>query len=481
MGRTYRGSEAVNSLNRIFVLDHHGLRGSNGSEATDYSTVAAAPVDLPKPKKSWLSIDWDFSDSFAQLEKKYKKRKRPITVNFRDLVPIHSGADRSTHLLHSYPAKLLANIPIFFLNCKQLRAPGGVVLDPFCGTGTVLIEAVLSGHKVFGADANPLARLIAKTKLTPISETSIRNASAQIRTRVKLIKPVVFSPVVNVDKWFCPSVKEKLGRLLAAIREIENTSVRRFFEVCFSNCLRKVSLADMRTTVPVRKGMAEKGRPADVMKLFEQCVKANSRRISTLKSIDGNLLRHIPIVSDARRLKTVKSIRADLIITSPPYLGAQKYIRASSLSIGWLGLAPKNKLRMLERQSIGREHFSKREYETLDVKNVGKADVALRHFWKLNPLRAHIAATYLKEMRAALSEACDNLQIGGHFVLIIGDNSLCGKPFRTSKYMRALLVENRLRLRLELVDAIRSRGLMTKRNKTAGLISQEHIYVFQKK
>jgi hypothetical protein len=47
--------------------------------------------------------------------------------------------------------------------------------------------------------------------------------------------------------------------------------------------------------------------------------------------------------------------------------------------------------------------------------------------------------------------------------------------------MRDIIEGNGLSLELELIDDIRSRGLMTKRNKTAGLITREHILVFQKR
>jgi hypothetical protein len=430
---------------------------------------------------NWLSIDWDFSGDFERLEETYRQRKKAVPVNFRELVPLHSGVDRASHLLHSYPAKLLVNIPIFFLNSKQLGFRNGVVLDPFCGTGTVLLEAILAGHKAVGADANPLARLIAQVKVTPLDPVVLHAACQTISKLSKRIKPLRFSPVVDVDRWFDPDVKVDLGRLLGAVQEIDDPPTRRFMQVCFSNCIRKVSRADPRMSVPVRNRKVSEALVANVAEVFERCVLLNIQRINTLWAANARFADATHIVDDARHLgKGRLSINADLIITSPPYLGAQKYIRASSLSIGWLGLAPENKLRQLERQSIGREHFSKTEYETLETPDVKGVGAHLQRVWKRNPLRAHIAATYLKEMNQALSEACFHLRKGGHFVLIIGDNSLCGAPFPTSRYLRNMLYDAGLDLRLALVDDIRSRGLMTKRNKTAGLIYREHIYVFQK-
>ena len=49
---------------------------------------------------------------------------------------------------------------------------GDVVLDPFCGTGTILYEAMNAGHNVIGVDANPLANIITRGKMDkdPLSQ-----------------------------------------------------------------------------------------------------------------------------------------------------------------------------------------------------------------------------------------------------------------------------------------------------------------------
>ena len=69
----------------------------------------------------------------------YMKTGMPITVNFRSLVPELKKSDRYSHQIHSYPAKLLANIPYYFLATDVFCPSNGIVLDPFCGTGTVLL------------------------------------------------------------------------------------------------------------------------------------------------------------------------------------------------------------------------------------------------------------------------------------------------------------------------------------------------------
>jgi hypothetical protein len=68
-------------------------------------------------------------------------------------------------MIHLYPAKLLPHIAAFFLASSELSSKGDKVLDPFSGSGTVLLEALLAGRSPIGADSNPLARLISKVKM----------------------------------------------------------------------------------------------------------------------------------------------------------------------------------------------------------------------------------------------------------------------------------------------------------------------------
>lgn len=430
-----------------------------------------------------LEAPWQFDDVYAELCKLYAEKNNPIQVNFRELVPVPPGMDRATHLIHPYPAKLLVNIPIFFANCRQLSGPDSLILDPFCGTGTVLLEAMLAGKRAVGADANPLARLISEAKLYPLAQVKLRRTLRSIVERSKKAPSTSFSPVVDVDRWFPKKTANALGKLLTSINRLRDIPTRNFFLVSFSSCVKRASFADPRLSVPVRlksKDLPEALSASAVRTLFARIAAANIDRMENLNELLPTSYASATIIDDARSLKLSDDDLADLVITSPPYTSAQKYVRASSLSLGWLGLAPGNELRVLERLNIGREHFPKDEYKEKPIATVAIAQSAIDRIWSINRLRAYIASTYLGEMRRALTSAVSALKQGGHFVLIVGDNTVCGERFATGRFLSEILQQLGLSKRLELVDDIRSRGLMTKRNKTAGVITQEHIYVFKK-
>lgn len=441
------------------------------------------------------------------LVHRYQQHAKPVTVNFRRILPALNSTDRFTHLIHPYPAKLLAHIPYFFLANDLLSKPGDIVLDPFCGSGTVLSEAQLANRRAYGVDANPLARLIARVKTTPLDATALKRKLDHI---LELIPARPSGPppdVVNLEHWFYPSTVRQLQCIQEVIMRVRTPAVRDFLLVCFSVCVRKVSLADPRLSVPVRLkfGQYPRNHPlraksdahlrqlrhVRVSEIFGRIASANIVRMEKLQANLTSAPSVELLCSDARQLvyeyspngkrdELLPDESVQLIITSPPYPGAQKYIRSCSLSLGWLRLCATTELRAYKASTIGREEFTKDECDRVLTTNIVEADKVIAAIRKRNPARAMIAVTYLNEMRVALREMCRVLRPGGHIVLVAANNRISGKKFRTVDYLQSIAEECGLSLTACLIDAIRSRGLMTKRNHTANVITREWVLVFTK-
>lgn len=437
---------------------------------------------------------------------KYRKSGRPIPVRFREIAYL-SGPDRATHLIHPYPAKLLMHIPAFFLANNILSRPGETVLDPFCGSGTVLLESILTGRNAMGSDVNPIARLIAQAKTNGLETSKLKESIARLKRRIPDRSRMKIPSVVNISYWFYPHVIRDLLRLLEAIKATKDQKAKLFFLVCFSSCVKKVSLADPRLSVPVRLRMDQypKGhwlrdkteshlkrlKQVNVFSEFDKIVESNFKRVVSLNKLAPAGVYANIIGRDARNLRfdathngrsnrKIPKNSVDLIITSPPYCGAQKYIRASSLSLGWLELCARDQLRTIESFSIGREHYRRDSYEKVVQTGLPSADRTLKRLRSINALRSHIAGNYLLEMREAFREMARVLKPARYMVLIAGNNRVCGKRFMTEHYLRRIAEKEGFTLVLRLVDDIRSRGLMTKRNKTASVITREWVLVFRK-
>lgn len=436
------------------------------------------------------------------LNEHYINQGEAVSVNFREKLPYLNGVDRYSHTIHPYPAKLIPHIPYFFLNNEEYIRPGEIVLDPFCGSGTTLLEANLLGINAWGVDANPLARLISKCKTTPICSNRALEYLHWIINHCSDTLNVEIPSFKNINLWFSKRVQNDLARLYSTILLVEEEKYKDFFMMCLSVTLKKSSYTDPRISVPVRvnaekyaKGSVGEKKAKEIIKrvdiinvfeTFEMVCRTNIKRISTLDSVK-NLGKTIIISKDARRITEnlispnyLKDESVDMILTSPPYASAQKYIRSSSLSLYWLRLLEGNSIIDLDSQNIGRENYHKALIKKQKV-GIKEADDIIDCIFERNPMRGTIVCHYLLEMEEALDECFRILKPNKYFVIIVGNNNVCGYPFNTKDYLSDYLIKKGMELRLELIDDIKSYGLMTKRNKTADIITREWILVFKKK
>lgn len=433
----------------------------------------------------------------------YQTNEKPIAVNFRHLLPEINGSDRYTHMIHPYPAKLISHIPYFFLRSDFFCPNDGIVLDPFCGTGTVLLEANLSGRNAIGADANPLAVLISKVKTTYLLPETLINTLEHLMSQCKRSRYRVKEDTSSMQRWFSLSTIEHLGKLERFIGQIDDEHIRDFFTLCLSSVVKKVSFCDPRISVPVQlnpKRFANDSKQridveaklvalqnVDVFEKFETICRANINRIMTIKDmVESGVCTQI-ISKDARRItqsleseELLPKESVDIIITSPPYAGAQKYIRSSRLNLYWLGIQDSLAIRRLQEKNIGREDYHKSEIYEVKT-GIEKADVILHELYAEGKReRSFIVGNYLLEMQTALEESFRVLKKGGYMVIVIGNNTVCGRPFDTQDYLTTYLCDKGMQLQFKLIDDIKSYGLMTKRNKTASRITSEWVLVLKK-
>ena len=199
---------------------------------------------------------------FDKMQDRYAKNQKPIKFSFRKFVRTNLNIKRSdvySHNIHSYPGRLFPYIPILFLSTNKFCPANGKILDPFSGSGTVLLESIVNPYfkrNVYGIEINPLGRLISKVKTTPINPTeldfNVDNLLKMIKkaNRIKKFKPSI-PEFANIDLWFSGSAKNGLGKIRACIEQSEDSNCKDFFWVCFSRLVRNVSRADPNIPPPV--------------------------------------------------------------------------------------------------------------------------------------------------------------------------------------------------------------------------------------
>ncbi len=154
-----------------------------------------------------------------------------------------------THGLHPYPARMIPQVAGRLL--ERYASEGCLVLDPFCGSGTVLVEARLHGMNSIGVDINPLACLLAMVKSTPVDPERLRREWKDLKASIsKEISLLNFRQIdvdipdfsgTNIEYWYKPVTMKKLTIIRNHLEKIRDDEIRMFFDVPFSLTARNVS------------------------------------------------------------------------------------------------------------------------------------------------------------------------------------------------------------------------------------------------
>jgi DNA modification methylase len=461
-------------------------------------------------------------EKFSDFSRKYSKKQQSIKFNFRKFVTSNLNIKRSdvfTHNIHSYPGRLFPYIPIFFLSSEKYCPPKGKVLDPFSGSGTVLLESIVNPYfkrDVYGVEINPLGRLISKVKTTPIEPTELERKVEELLKTIKEAKQgrdiaLSIPDFQNIDLWFSKSAKKGLGLIKACIEQLKDDDCKDFFWVCFSKLIRSVSRADPNIPPPVLlkvekykqsyryeklKELQKRNEKPNVEDIFKGIVNENAERVKRLWEIDelreGSVTSKI-IWDDSRKVKkgkyTVKGVldkrytqklneSISLIITSPPYLSAQKYVRSTKLELYWLGLTTQNELEDLRKCTIGTENISlKNDRQEIGVSTI---DGLLEKIEKSSKERMLIAYEYFKNMAEVFTQCHKLLENKGLMVLVVGNNKIGKLNINTAQLLIDLARKNKFNVVFVLRDEIKGRGMITKRHGSGGLIKDEFVIVLQK-
>jgi hypothetical protein len=150
-----------------------------------------------------------------------------------------------THCYHDYPARRNPQVAGKLLDLFALK-PGATLFAPYCGTGTALVEGMVHGYNLLGTDRNPLAPLIARSKMALPSLGCLDRTLAQLlalgmQTEDKTPCAMELEGIRNPSFWFKPNLFRTLTRLRKFVFSIEDPQVRDFFAVAFSETLREAS------------------------------------------------------------------------------------------------------------------------------------------------------------------------------------------------------------------------------------------------
>lgn len=306
------------------------------------------------------------------------------------------------HGFHTYAARLHPKTARHLV--QALSAPGDAVLDPFCGSGTVLVEARLLQRRALGVDANPLAVRLARFKTEPADE-AFRTALVDGAKRVAAIAQTRRKAKAGASRRygeadvaaFAPHVLLELDGLRVGLMAETDPRLREALFLVLSSILVKMSRRSGDTSGVEKEVRLAAGYPTRVF--TKKADELAGRLAEIAPRLEATPRAHI-VEGDARDLSGIKAGSADLVVTSPPYPGVYDYADHHALRMRWLGLAA--------------SRFADTE--------IG----ARRHARAVAPNVAIDA--YADDMRRVLEAVGTRLRPGGRAAIVAADGSIGGTP-----------------------------------------------------
>jgi len=369
------------------------------------------------------------------------------------------------HGLHRYKGKFYPQLAKSLLNLSGLEPGESLVVDPFGGSGTVALEAVLSGVDALSIDCNPLATEVARAKLSlaamPLDHCirAIERIAARVskapRKGSRDLTQFAAATLPELERWFPAPVLRKLDWLLTAIRGVDAQLVG-VLQVLASDLIRDVSqqepkdLRIRRRSVPIDD--------ASVYELFLARLEQTHSRMSLfgryLQSAAPGLGRGVAALASSADRETLPTLlqgrRIDAVVSSPPYAAALPYVDTDRLSLAAIfGLSAKER-KAIERDTIGSREITERERAEFDAKldseDDGQLPESTRSFLaayreavdadaKAGFRRRQAPAVllrYFRSMSAVFSNLKGSLDRGAPCWLVLGDSrsTIGGQPWR---------------------------------------------------
>jgi len=397
----------------------------------------------------------------SQVATLFSKTKIDYSWSFSDKT--RKDTAYITHGYHRYPAKFIPQIVSRL--AEKYTQEGDLIVDPFGGCGTTLVESKVMGRPSVGVDISPVAVLITKAKITPIDPQKTEKVFAILKTKLDTYSKdtkVKAPEHERIDYWFKPEEKRKLAFIFAEISKLKDQDIRDFFYCGFSNILKNCSIWLQKSNKPTRDLSKKSSDPIPTFyKQIKMMMRGNARFYELLKE-----KKHLEIPSqvyctDARTIPA-KDNSVSLIVTSPPYVTSYEYADLHQLTALWLEYT--KDLSDFRKRFIGTSYHNKKDL----ILNSELAEKIRNELLKKDKKTAEEVSTYFSEMNQVFVEMKRILKKGGKTCIVIGNTSLKGVEILNAEVFAEQLQNLGLRIADIIKREILSKNLPSVRDEKTG-------------
>lgn len=371
--------------------------------------------------------------------------------------------------------------------------PGDVVLDPFCGTGTTLVECKKLSIDAIGVEANPVCRLASQVKTNwKLDPQRLREVAQAIVDRITPQSDALTfsSQPLFADAYEVDGLRERLLEQSSEAQYFVSSGMLKrdwmsdvpfYKSVLLLNEIKRVAASELsnglhaalrialasilvETAANVSFGpeiyVSGKKEDVDVLQAFSEKVDKMATDLEKVQSLGSDSYTKV-IEGDAREcdrvlrengMSVAGNTAIDFVITSPPYPTEKDYTRQTRLELVFLGYVHGRKSLQRVKKAMVRSH-SKGIYKAdddgqyvADIPEVRAIADELREkvadktygFAKVYP---RIIEEYFGGMHRHLEGLFDVLSEGGKCAYVVGDQRTYLRTYTPTGKILALLAE----------------------------------------
>jgi DNA modification methylase len=434
---------------------------SDPSQLTYLTNLTVRQVNILRSPKNNGSARADSARYLRELGVEIINRRQPI-----QFLP------NSTELVHRwspYVQGFSASFVQRSLDLYRHDYESPVVLDPFAGSGTVIVQAKLSDMTAYGVELNPLLHFVAETKINSWATDPIQflNIARHLAVRKSTEAP----GFLKSEKHFNPIVLKNLEKLKGGIDCFEPTSdadkhIKDLLLLAFASIL--IECSNLKRTPCLGYSRSKNVEDNAPFILFSKKIEEIADDLQMLQSKYTHSIERSAKVHLANSMEFEHPHTYDLVITSPPYMNGLDYVINYKIEMGWLGFAENHRqLKRVKDDMVVCDNVSKgliRDFAFAagrytnpwieEIKEGIFNSIQQRGSYRREDM-PEIVHKYFDDMYKVMRKVVDALKSKGRFILVIGDSLIADTYLPTDLIIARMGQE--IGLNIEKIEKARDR------------------------
>jgi len=415
---------------------------------------------LNSPKKGGSS-DLDSIPYLKKLGIELVEKRQPIQFTPNINEHIH----RWSPYVQGFSASFVQSI----LDLYKRDYDNPLILDPFAGCGTVMVQAKLNGYRSIGTELNPLLQFIAETKLNcwDISPNYLLKIYNSMPKNKKSPAP----SFLKSTSQFNEGVLRNLEILKGGIESLKpknpkQKKIKDLIKVAFSSII--IDCSNLKRSPCLGYYKAKKIDDSAPFVLLNQRIYDIADDLKIIRSQYKDYINIESKVILTNAMKFKHSQKFDLVITSPPYMNGMDYVINYKIELGWLGFVKDHKeLKKIKDEMVVCDNVSKgliRDFEKNknaytndwleDIKTNIKKNIEKRGNYRRIDM-PYIVHKYFDDLYKVMKNIKAYLKSGGRFILVVGDSLIADVYIPTDLLIAK--IGSDLNLEIEKIEKARER------------------------